>query len=155
MCCSFMAFFLRKKCSCFPHIEREYMNWKMFICSLDVVSELRWICHYSKIPQLAYFCHKQLRPPCSPSVFLHCSDERSDHANLFSKDVVMVAAHPLGNLAPWLLPSWRHEVACTQRKHAAALVLITQRLIVQDKLLHAPFTAWLQRGPGYLAWCVR
>lgn len=98
----FFLFFFLERNAVASHIGilGEYMKWKMFICSLDVVSELRWICRYSKIPQLAYFCHKQLRPPCSPSVFLHCSDERSDHSDLFSKDVVMVAAHPRGNLAP-------------------------------------------------------
>lgn len=55
------------------------------------------------------------------SAFICCSDERSDHFCLFSKDVVMVGAHPRGNLpptppTPQLLPSWKHKVVFTQEE---------------------------------------
>lgn len=89
------------------------------------------------------------------SAFIRCSDERSDHSCLFSQDVVMVGAHPRGNLppsTPQLLPSWKHKVVFTQEERFSALVLIIWRFIVEDKLYHAPFTAWLStpRGLRYL-----
>lgn len=42
----------------------------------------------------------QSSPSSMFSAFIRCSDERSDHSCLFSKDVVMVGAHPHGNLPP-------------------------------------------------------
>lgn len=89
--------------------------------------------------------------------FLHYIDERSERCDLFSKDVVTVERALMWQPGPGLWPSWkRGTVVCMQSKQASMLLLlllITQSLIVQDKLLHAPFTGWLliHRGPEYPA----
>lgn len=89
---------------------------------------------YSKKPQVAYFCHKQLHPSCSPPVFLQTSDERSDHSDLFSKDVVMVGAHSCGNLAPGCCQVGR-VVVSIQSKHAAAIASYHTKFYCERKAI--------------------
>lgn len=59
---------------------------------------------------------------------------------------------PAPNTPPQLLQSWKQKVVFTQEECFSALVLIIGRFIVEDKLYHAPFTAWLStpRGLRYL-----
>lgn len=141
-----------------------YLVWKgsdndnsffLFCCCLN--------CYSCKILQVAYFYHKQLHFSrrlnvfCYFFIFLHYAGVISDRSDLFSKSVVMVWRNThVANLAPWLLPSLEAQQCACIASMLLLLRLIRQSLIVQDKLLHAPFTGWLliYWRPDFLTWCV-
>lgn len=137
--------------------HREYIDYckcRGYILS-QTYSQLAFFFFFLlQVPQLECIFYNHLRPPCSLHLYVAVMKGLTTLAYfsrmwwwLVRTHVETSPQHP-----PQLLPSWKHKVVFTQEERFSALVLIIWRFIVEDKLYHAPFTAWMStpRGLRYL-----